>query len=44
VFAFGFETRISPLISHLINEDLVVADRISVRWHFSPSTHLTGFW
>jgi len=47
VFAFGFGTRIKtilPLINHLINEALLVADDVSVRCYFSSSTSLTGFW
>jgi len=35
VFAFGFETRIKTillLINRLINEALLVADQVSIRW------------
>jgi len=45
VFAFGFEThikRILPLINCLINEALLVADHISIRYCFSSLTSLTA--
>jgi len=46
VFDFGFETcikTIPPQFSRLTNEALLVADHISIRWHFSLLTSLTGF-
>ena len=45
VFAFGFEARnktILPLIYRLINEDLLVADHISIRCQFSSWTYLAS--
>ena len=47
VFAFGFETRnktISSLVYRLINEDLLVADHISIRCHFSSWTYNVPRW
>ena len=47
VFGFGFETCIKtilPLISRLISEALLVAERVSITCCFSSLTSLTGFW